>query len=197
MYQLPSQAILSSTTRAQLLLIKLKLISNVKIRNMQPWMCSYKTRFCTALNISIFDNLVVNSAHLTSIESKSDKVQFVISDKVQNQKEIKMQVKPMNTIKEALVLAGLHPVDKNASDAKKIISILGFVVIMSFQLEGISFSLAFWIKYWKVDLEKSLYTIVQIAATSCIIYPLIVAFFLRPKVASMFVNLTKIYHACK
>lgn len=49
----------------------------------------------------------------------------------------------------------------------------------------------------RTDLEKSLYSLSQIAGLLGILYVLITMFFLRDKLSTIFTNLSEIYKACK
>lgn len=104
-----------------------------------------------------------------------------------------MLIHPMHTNKRVLMWTCLHSIDQSSSNSLKFGRILCFSTVMSFQLMGITFSVAYWMENWSIDLEKSLYTLLQVAATFSVIYPIVIAFCLRRKIAAMLMNLTSIY----
>lgn len=49
----------------------------------------------------------------------------------------------------------------------------------------------------QIDMEKSLFSLFQIAGFLGVIYELIAMFFVRDKISAIFTNLTEIYEASK
>lgn len=108
-----------------------------------------------------------------------------------------MAMEPMITTKKALMWICVYPADGNTNNWGKPVNILYLSTILAFQCSGLGFSIACFMKYWSIDLEKSLYSPIQIATTLSSVYSLCIAVLLRDKILIMFNNLTKIYRASK
>lgn len=94
-----------------------------------------------------------------------------------------------------LTWLSLCPADEKNSKWKKCCYILFTVTMFLIELIGFICSLAYLLTYVRKDLEKALYSVFQIAATSGVIYAMTAVFFLRHKMSDIFTNLSKIYKA--
>lgn len=108
-----------------------------------------------------------------------------------------MKKEPLIKYREFLVWYSVYPADENTPKWKKCAHIMSSCLICFIHLIATECSVAYLIKYLSVDLEKSLYAILQIVACFSAFYACIVMWLTRQKVTKMFENLSKIYNKCK
>lgn len=106
-------------------------------------------------------------------------------------------MEPMATSRKVLTWIYLYPVNGNTSSANKTAYKWFLLSIFAFLSSGLAFSIACLFKYWSIDLEKSLYSPIQIGPTLSTVYSLFIAFLLRNRILTMFHNLSKIYEKSK
>lgn len=103
----------------------------------------------------------------------------------------------MATSKKVLTWIYLYPVNEGTNSAKRTAYKWFLLSIFAFLSSGLAFSIACLFKYWSIDLEKSLYSPIQIGPTLSTVYSLIIGLLLRNRILTMFNNLSKIYEKSK
>lgn len=112
-------------------------------------------------------------------------------------KELSSKMIPLPTTKRVLTWLCLCPPNKSTTTTTKrifnyvLFTLLVFAFILSSMAAGFTFSF----KFVSIDLKPSLFTFLVVAQLAATIYGLIVAFFLRHKVAAIFDGLTAIHDA--
>lgn len=110
---------------------------------------------------------------------------------------MKFKINPLEINRLILIWVCAIPADKNTSKSKRLlyalISLIIFVALLSVSLA----SGAFIVKFVSTDLEGSFYALAQLAAYSAMTYTIIVTFFIRDKIPSIFDNLAKVCESSK
>lgn len=107
--------------------------------------------------------------------------------------EVKMR--PLITSQRMLIWLCLCPGDENISKRDKFHHILFTFTLYVIAIITFACSAAHFSMYLRIDLEKSLYSLFQISAVISVTYTTITVFFLRHKIAAIFMNLSEIYKA--
>lgn len=114
---------------------------------------------------------------------------------IRSSRDVKM--KPFSTNQQSLTWLCLYPVDETTSNRQKaahiVFSVTNFIMLLS----GLASSVAYFVKFASIDLEKSLYALLQIVTFTATLYALVIAFLLRHKIPALRENLSKIYDECK
>lgn len=106
-------------------------------------------------------------------------------------------MEPLATSKKVFTWIYLCPASENENRLRKLQYRYSLLGILAFLLTGVAATIGTLYKYWSIDLEKVLYTPIQIGASLSTTYSLIIAFVLRNKILDMFNNLSRIYEICK
>lgn len=107
------------------------------------------------------------------------------------------KVKPLATSQEVLVwICALTP-EPTTSTAKKVLFKMCPIVLIFGNITGLASSVAFFVKFIKIDLEVSLFALFQIAGQVNMSNAIVVTICLRHRIEAMFRNLTNIYNECK
>lgn len=104
-------------------------------------------------------------------------------------------MKPLSTTQQILNWLLICPTDKPMGKGKKIISILLVATIISTVAFYLCASLVALLKYASTDLERAIFALFQVSATSSAAYTIIVTIFQRYKIAAIFDGLSKLYFA--
>lgn len=102
-------------------------------------------------------------------------------------------MRPLVTSQRALTWLCLCPVAENVSKRMKLIYILFTCVTHLVATYIFICSTIYSIRLLRTDLEKSLYSLYQIAAASNMIYLISTVFFIRQKISDVFMQLSEIY----
>lgn len=106
-------------------------------------------------------------------------------------------MEPLTTTKRILTSICMMP-DKEPVDTKKIVARFVFVVMLFLvTLFAVSAYITFVVENIKTDLEDALLTFMAFITCSGLIYMMIVSFFIRHHIPSVFQQLTIIYNASK
>lgn len=103
-------------------------------------------------------------------------------------------MKPLVTIQRMLTWLNVCPSPSDDNQRKRIT--FTFCVILSTILTFAS-SLAIFLTYLRIDLEKSLSILQQLTGSSTMLNAIVVTFFLRTKITNTLDKLAEIYNACK
>lgn len=106
-------------------------------------------------------------------------------------------MKPLATTRTMFTLLCIYPVEKPANRWKKMAFICFSAFVFSVILSLLFASALYVIKYLKIDLTQSLYSLQQIIAWLPIFYMYIIALIKRKKITTIFTELTEIYIKCK
>lgn len=106
-------------------------------------------------------------------------------------------MKPLLTNQKVLMWLCIYPVNENASKFVKLARVAFTFLVIITELFGLIASVVFFMKFFSVDLEKSLYTIFQIVALISNLYMFVVLCGYRYKIIDVFKHLTEIYNASK
>lgn len=106
-------------------------------------------------------------------------------------------MKPLVTNRRVLTWFCICPFDPNTSVLKK--TFFGILTLFLFAsaLSGAISSIVFFVHNVSIDLENSLYSVLQIAANSNLSYLYLVAFFSREKISLFLATLEEIYQESK
>lgn len=96
-------------------------------------------------------------------------------------------------IRQLLTWLLVCPAQEPMSRRQKAISILLILTIISVPICGLPIGLATILKYKSNELEKSLNTIFEAIALSSAVYIIVITFYQRKKITSMFDHLSEIY----
>lgn len=91
----------------------------------------------------------------------------------------------------------LYPDEETSSNTQKVARIVFSVINLTIILSGGVSSFIYFIEFMSIDLERSLFAILQFLLTSAVLYSHITAFVLRKQIPSLRKNLSKIYRDCK
>lgn len=109
--------------------------------------------------------------------------------------EVKM--KPVKAIQHYLIWFCMCPADDTTSKSKKRAHIgITSLCLINLTISLIS-SIVYAVKFVSVDLEKSLYALFQIVACQISVYYVIVGYFSRHQIHTIFTELEKLYCKCK
>lgn len=100
---------------------------------------------------------------------------------------------PLMTAQQVLMWLCLFPANENSSKWKKSKHILFCIGIVLVLLGCLISSFVHFTTFLSTDLEKSLYSLLQIASTASMLYVLVVGFLLRHKITAILQHLPEIY----
>lgn len=106
-------------------------------------------------------------------------------------------MEPLATSKKVFTWTYLCPADETVDKSRKLQYRYLLLTILAFLSSGIAFSIASLFRYWSSDLERALYSPIQLGPTTSTVYSLIIAFVLRNKILDMFNHLSTIYEMGK
>lgn len=106
-------------------------------------------------------------------------------------------MKPLVTNQQVLTWLCICPIEKSVTKFEKCaqIGITSLFVLTLFC--GLTASVVYFVKFVSIDLEKSLYTVLQIGGTLLVLYTFTVLCLSRNKINAVFEHLTQIYDECK
>lgn len=108
-----------------------------------------------------------------------------------------LNMKPLVEYRRVSIWLGAYPIDENEPKWMKFTYMLYCFYSFLMNLVATISSLAFFLKNVSVDLEVSLYTLLQITASGCGTYACGFLFFSQNRVTKMLEDLTDIYNECK
>lgn len=103
-------------------------------------------------------------------------------------------MKPLVTNKNVLTWLCILPAQEQTNKRMKLIYIAFTFTLSITCFCGLASSLAFMMEYLSTNLENCLYALFQVAADASAFYMVMVALFLRHKMAALFDNLSEIYN---
>lgn len=106
-------------------------------------------------------------------------------------------MKPLATIRRILTWLCICPFDQNTSIRKKTLFMISTWFLFAFEVSYLVSSIVFFANNVLVDVEKCLYAVLQVAASSSLVYKVIVAFILRKRINHFFGTLQTIYEESK
>lgn len=106
-------------------------------------------------------------------------------------------MKPLVTNRRALTWFCILPLDSNTSILKRALFIMLTVFLYTSVFTGVMSSVIFFANNVSVDLENSLYSVMQIAGFSNMLYLYVVAFVSRKRINRFLVTLDEIYEESK
>lgn len=108
-----------------------------------------------------------------------------------------IKMRPLELNRRILIWMCVYPCDENTTRWKRLAYILFSILIFVLNAIGLIFSTAYFIKYVSIDLEQSLFALLQAVGEANMVYILIITFILRHKITAMLKSLSKIYDMCK
>ena len=107
-------------------------------------------------------------------------------------------MEPLSTNRRCLIWICIHPADESASRRQKIAHSLFATMVLVTLLSGCAAGIAFCWKFVSIDLGKTFFSFMCVAAEFSALYMALVGMFLmRHKIGTIFENLLKIYKASK
>lgn len=106
-------------------------------------------------------------------------------------------MQPLETNCRILVWMCVYPCDENTTIWMRSAHILFSVFIFVMNTTGFVFSGAYFVKYVSIDLEQSLFALLQTVGEANMLYILAITFILRHKITAMMRSLSRIYDMCK
>lgn len=106
-------------------------------------------------------------------------------------------MKPLTVHRQMLTWLSICPPEANATLMKKYLYIIFTVLDIIIVFGVTSASLVYFVKMVLIDLQESLYALLQIVVYFGIIYVIFVAILLRHKISGIFDKLSLIYETCK
>lgn len=106
-------------------------------------------------------------------------------------------MKPLECNYRALIWLCVNPNEKNVSRWLKAIRITFALSVFVANSCAVIASIAFFSTFVSIDLEESLYSLLQIAAYIFVVYASIATFVTRRKFHKIFKDLSEIYEKCK
>lgn len=104
---------------------------------------------------------------------------------------------PLYTNKQALIWLCAYSRDESSSDRTNFAHIMFTTFVIGTYVVFLSASIAYFFKYASIDLNETLYVLIQILAALPMMKALIIMIFLRDNFTTLFKSLTAIYNACK
>lgn len=107
------------------------------------------------------------------------------------------KMKPLETTHRCLIWLCMCPADKSSNQWQKIsYTIFGAAALIAI-ISGFISNVIFCIRFISIDLERSMFAIMFVAAQFGVIYmALVVILLMRPKIDRVFKNLAIIYGKC-
>lgn len=93
-------------------------------------------------------------------------------------------------------MLGAYPMDADASGSKKAALSISALTVFTFVCFSAISTVIFIARFISVNLEDTLYALLQIAGLTYVIYAMIVAFILRHRINRIFGQLSEIYDEC-
>lgn len=106
-------------------------------------------------------------------------------------------MKPLMIIRQMLIWISICEPIESTRKWKKTMFFAFFVVLIPSQGFSVVASAFYLKRFISIDLEASLETIYPIAGSTCLIYTLMVAYFIRHEIDDIFDKLSNIYDASK
>lgn len=106
-------------------------------------------------------------------------------------------MKPLNTNKQALIWLCAYSSDEPADKQSTFAHIIFTIFVIGTYVCFLSASIAYFLKYATIDLNETLYVLIQILAALPMMKALVIMIFLRDKFTTLFESLAAIYEACK
>lgn len=113
------------------------------------------------------------------------------------QKFVRKSMKPLYTNKQALIWLCAFSSDETPNGKSTFAHISFTMFVMGTYVCFLGASIAYFIKYATIDLNETLYVLIQILAALPMMKALVIMIFLRDKFTALFESLTAIYDACK
>lgn len=104
---------------------------------------------------------------------------------------------PLETNRLILTWLCVYPADENATELHKILRLLFGIGVFVANLLVFIASIVFLVKFASIDIEEALFSVIQLAGTSNIIYVSVIIFVVRHKFVGLFKSLDKIYEQRK
>lgn len=102
---------------------------------------------------------------------------------------------PLESIQRGLHWLCVFPFQKDTTTTKKIVYIFFTLNIFFLHLCALAASAAFIIKFISIDMQRSVFALLQFGTFFSTMYSIIVAFFVREKIIGIFKKISKIYRA--
>lgn len=102
-------------------------------------------------------------------------------------------MKPLVTCQKMLTWLCAYPDDSTASASRKSVCKIITLCIFILNLCALASSVAFVLKFMRIDFKESLYSFMQIAGSSNTTITMIIAFFSHFAISGLFESLSKIY----
>lgn len=102
-------------------------------------------------------------------------------------------MKPLVTNQRVLTWLCVYPGEKTTSKIKQLAYIIFSLIVFSGILSSLIASVAYFMKFVSIDLEVALYAVSQIAAAASVLYAIVMTYFSRHGIASIFHKLSEIY----
>lgn len=111
--------------------------------------------------------------------------------------EVNHRLNKMESIRKILILISIVPSPKNESLLKKRCNYAIATLLFTLLLSVLSSSGIYFIKFVGIDLEESLFSILQVTAFSCAIYSMIVGLKKRQSIGQLLIDYQTIRIECK
>lgn len=86
--------------------------------------------------------------------------------------------------------------DETETKWTKLAHLYFIILLFSLNIIALLASMAYFLKYWAINLEESLFALLQMIGVTCMQYILIILIVLRSKISAMFQSLSEIYIEC-
>lgn len=106
-------------------------------------------------------------------------------------------MKPLYTNKQALIWLCAYSSDETPDKRSTLAHIIFTMFVIGTYVCFLSASIAYFIKYATIDLNETLYVLIQILAALPMMKALVIMIFLRDKFTTLFESLAAIYDSCK
>lgn len=107
------------------------------------------------------------------------------------------EMKPLVTQQRVLTWFCLCPFPDGTSNWQKLKYIFFSAILITNEISSISSSSAHCLRYISVDLKESLFSLFQIAASSSVLYQIIIALFSKHRIFGIIQGLNRIYDESK
>lgn len=106
-------------------------------------------------------------------------------------------MRPLSRIRDVFSCLCLHPFDKNISKWQKCARVITVLIVFTMNFCATISSVVFFLKNLSIDLEASLYALIQIFGMIGAVYTTIVTYLLRNQIYELFGKLSSIYDNSK
>lgn len=104
---------------------------------------------------------------------------------------------PLKSIQHGLHWLCVFPFDKNTNTTKKMVYIFFISSIFFLHLCALAASAVFIFKFISIDMQRSVFALLQFGTFFSTTYSIIVAFFIREQIIGIFKKISEIYRASK